>query len=727
MRPLLWSSGVLLVAGGLYLAGPLVARWYLLGRLVPRLGRVLGRELAVGRAVVGYRHAELEGLVVRSPHDDPGGPGVSVARVSMDYDFGALLKGRLEVREARVSGLRARWVRHPDGRSNVLDLLSRRRRAPGEGRLKLRSVVLEGGSLEVHDRQRRVELRAARLVGRVVPGAPSVVTLSGILLSSPRFPSTVSFDELRVSGVLRRSPLALPDVTVKGGRIQILPRLVLSGIRGTIGPDATGRRVTLALDGSYGGAEAKLWAAAGWVEPGPRKGLLEIKAARFSLGRIASILTRTPVILPQRTQVDGTLTLRFAEEVLRFDGDLAIQGLSLFHPNLARTPVLDLSAATAVAGEWNVARRELTLERLQVRSRGIDLRLSGKAERLGDRPKVSLRLASPPVPCQAVLAAFPPSLTPELQGFKLKGTFLLDLRAVVDYENLDALELGGQVGINRCSVVEAPEAMSAARLLTPFDHTVEPAPGQFLTLTVGPDNPEFAPFAELSPHLVNALLTTEDAGFFKHRGFITSQFRVALARNLKAGHFRLGASTISMQMVKNVLLTHEKTLARKLQELFLTWYVEQHVPKERIMELYFNAIEFGPGIYGIGRASRHYFGKRPKEITPLEAAFFATILPSPKRRYIQYCHGELSAAWDRYVRRVLRRIHSRGRIDDAAWRASEQQKLVFARDKGALSEESCKQQITALLDGWKQEYRQRLKDSVLRAAPHQVELHVPKD
>ena len=64
-----------------------------------------------------------------------------------------------------------------------------------------------------------------------------------------------------------------------------------------------------------------------------------------------------------------------------------------------------------------------------------------------------------------------------------------------------------------------------------------------------------------------------------------------------------------MQMVKNVLLSREKTLSRKLQELFLTWYVEHHLTKERIMEIYFNVIEFGPGIYGIGRAARHYFGK----------------------------------------------------------------------------------------------------------------------
>ena len=139
-------------------------------------------------------------------------------------------------------------------------------------------------------------------------------------------------------------------------------------------------------------------------------------------------------------------------------------------------------------------------------------------------------------------------------------------------------------------------------------------------------------------------MTTEDNGFFKHRGWVTlASSRARCAATCERGGFRLGASSITMQMVKNVLLSQEKTLSRKLQELFLVWYLEQNLPKERILELYFNAIEFGPRIYGIGAATRHYFGKKPADLKPLEAAFFSSILPSPKRRYVQYCHGALFA------------------------------------------------------------------------------------
>ena len=144
-----------------------------------------------------------------------------------------------------------------------------------------------------------------------------------------------------------------------------------------------------------------------------------------------------------------------------------------------------------------------------------------------------------------------------------------------------------------------------------------------------------------------------------------------------------------MQMVKNVLLSQEKTLSRKLQELFLVWYLEQELPKERILELYFNAIEFGPRIYGIGRAAQHYFGKRPSELTPLEAAFFSSILPSPKRRYIQYCHGAPLPPWDRYVRRILAKVHERGRITDEEYATAQAQKLVFDRGEATMTERQC--------------------------------------
>ena len=106
------------------------------------------------------------------------------------------------------------------------------------------------------------------------------------------------------------------------------------------------------------------------------------------------------------------------------------------------------------------------------------------------------------------------------------------------------------------------------------------------------------------------------------------------------------------------------------------------------------------------------------------AAFFATILPSPRRRYVQYCQGKLSKSWDRYVRRVLRKIHARGHITDGDYETAAAQELVFDRDIEQLSEKECKRQVKDSVAEWREERRHRLKQAVLRAAPHQLELYI---
>jgi membrane peptidoglycan carboxypeptidase len=287
-----------------------------------------------------------------------------------------------------------------------------------------------------------------------------------------------------------------------------------------------------------------------------------------------------------------------------------------------------------------------------------------------------------PLPCQTALAALPAELTPALQGFKVSGTFSTDLHLGLDLDDLETpVDLGGLVGIEGCKVVEAPDWPNAERLGVTFEQTVETEPGKWLTFFAGPENPDWVPYSDISPHLVNSIMTTEDSGFFKHKGFIPSEFRSALQQNLQRGYFRLGASSITMQMVKNVLLSREKTLSRKLQELFLTWYMEHSLTKERILEIYFNVIEFGPGIYGIGRAAHHYFGKPAKELLPQEAAWFSSILPNPKRRYEHFCRAAeaLDGKWDNYVKRILRKVHERGRMSDEDYAKAIAGPLTFDR------------------------------------------------
>ena len=138
-----------------------------------------------------------------------------------------------------------------------------------------------------------------------------------------------------------------------------------------------------------------------------------------------------------------------------------------------------------------------------------------------------------------------------------------------------------------------------------------------------------------------AIVLSEDWAFYQHQGVDLEQMKVALSEMVTTERFR-GASTITQQMVKNVLLSNSRTLWRKLHEIVLAQKVEKVLSKHRILELYLNSIEFGPGIYGIKNASYHYFKKHPSQLSPREGAFLAMLLPSPKRYYISFKKRKLT-------------------------------------------------------------------------------------
>ncbi|UZP68243.1 monofunctional biosynthetic peptidoglycan transglycosylase [Desulfovibrio mangrovi] len=134
---------------------------------------------------------------------------------------------------------------------------------------------------------------------------------------------------------------------------------------------------------------------------------------------------------------------------------------------------------------------------------------------------------------------------------------------------------------------------------------------------------------DISPNLVKAVTIAEDDRFWMHEGFDFEGIEEALLRNLEEGRFAAGGSTISQQLAKNLYFTPTKSLVRKLREAVVTWRVENELSKSRILELYLNCIEWGDGVFGVGAASRHYFGKSPSALTPNEAAALAAILPNP--------------------------------------------------------------------------------------------------
>ncbi|MFW5966027.1 MAG: transglycosylase domain-containing protein [Persicimonas sp.] len=189
----------------------------------------------------------------------------------------------------------------------------------------------------------------------------------------------------------------------------------------------------------------------------------------------------------------------------------------------------------------------------------------------------------------------------------------------------------------------------------------------------------YVPLQYISPWLMRAVMTTEDNSFFKHNGFNWYALKGSIEDNLEAGGFVRGASTIPMQLVKNLYLSRDKVLARKFQEAFLVWLMENEVdvPKERILELYFNVIEFGPGIFGIHDASVHYFGKRAEDLSLTEVAWLVSIIPQPKKHHQFYEFGEISPVWFSRMKRYVAIMKSRDRVSEEEYEEAKEDKPEF--------------------------------------------------
>ena len=237
----------------------------------------------------------------------------------------------------------------------------------------------------------------------------------------------------------------------------------------------------------------------------------------------------------------------------------------------------------------------------------------------------------PKMQAQDFITSLPKGLFTNFEGMEAEGTFSYDLDFEYNKNRPKDLVFDSSLKKDGLKITKYGEA-NLAKLNTTFTYRAIDRGVLQRPIVVGPENPNFTPLDQISPYLQKAVLTSEDPSFFHHRGFITEAFRQSIIKNIQTKKFARGASTISMQLVKNVFLTREKTLSRKLEEILLVYILENNriASKERMLEVYFNVIEWGPDVYGIGEASYYYFQKTPSELTLDECLFLASIVPRPK-------------------------------------------------------------------------------------------------
>lgn len=722
---------VVLALGVVY---PRVGAWMIRDKVGDKLAHKLGREVTFGDIDVSLGHAVLRDIQVRGTLDGSS-PLVHIERVDVDFDAWSSLLGRVKLGEAKVQGVLVTLRRDAFGRDNVRDVVERLRADKGA------SDGAAGGSSGGLSRMRPNKItvtRARLLADDAMTGTTAVVsdgdatwTADGLVAHAREITATTpGAPKASIkTAELRKLAGASPTVSIDGGELALWPKMALSGIAGKVVEDPERRgHFILEFAGGYGGVPGTLWTAKGGFDPRAGSAAMDLVAAKFQLERLAPILESSPVVDYKSTSIDTKLHVAIDPQGAQFAGDLTLTGLNVGHPMIADKEVHDLNLSAKVEGSFDRATGTLKLTRGDFVARNLPFSITGTVisprhdlvvpeaaqaslpaddkdppSKIDPQAKavpmrgphgvqsLQLRVVIPSIACQKALDAIPAEMAPYMQGYKMKGMFDADIKLDIDWTNLDALVLGGHVGIDHCKVVEEPED-GPKRLEKDFEHYVEVEEGEWMSFVVGPENPDFVPIDQINPNLIKSIMTTEDAGFYRHKGFIPSEFRTALISDLKARAFRHGASSITMQMVKNVLLYREKTLARKLQELFLTWHVEHVLTKDRILEIYFNVIEYGPGIYGIGPAMQHYFGKHPRDMNLVEAAFFSSILPNPKDRYKQYCQGTLTKWTTAKIQRILQLMQKRERITQEDYYRAMSTPLVFMKD-GTETEKQCMERV----------------------------------
>jgi hypothetical protein len=199
---------------------------------------------------------------------------------------------------------------------------------------------------------------------------------------------------------------------------------------------------------------------------------------------------------------------------------------------------------------------------------------------------------------------------------------------------------------------------------------------QAVSFIVGEGNRDFIAFDYIPEHVLWAVIVSEDAGFFMHKGVDFEEMSAAVKDNIKKKKMR-GGSTITQQITKNLFLNRERTLLRKFREVILAIELDATLSKKRLLEIYFNIVEWAPGIFGISNAAWYYFGKPVYMLTPLEGAYLASVIPGPYKYHYQFLSGNVSEKWIENLHRILNIMNETGHLTFQEYIDAVKEQLVF--------------------------------------------------
>jgi hypothetical protein len=278
--------------------------------------------------------------------------------------------------------------------------------------------------------------------------------------------------------------------------------------------------------------------------------------------------------------------------------------------------------------------------------------------------ELQLKIYKDKFPAQDLFGSLPEGIFSTLQGIETEGELSYYLNVDINFAHPDNLIFEQSLDKHNFHIKKFGR-VAYPYINQPFSYTAYEHGVPVKTFEVGPGYGNFRTLDQIPEILKNSVLTSEDGSFFWHHGFLIDAFRESIAENIKKGRFARGGSTITMQLVKNLFLTRNKTVSRKAEEALIVWLIENNglCSKNRMFEIYLNIIEWGPMVYGAEQASRFYFNKDVQNLTLPEAIYMASIIPRPKA--FKYCFdsaGHLRPYLKGYYDLMSKKLLGHGKI-----------------------------------------------------------------
>jgi hypothetical protein len=408
-----------------------------------------------------------------------------------------------------------------------------------------------------------------------------------------------------------------------------------------------------------------------------------IEAHELRIGRLLEV-RREGYPLLDGGIVDGRVNLRTSADALRFNVDIGARGarIAALADNAGDEPQLGDATDVTLRFDGILRRAENTIEIPDVHGTLAGAELSGSiALHMDDDPSVDLALGVRQLEFGRMLGAaglaMPESLGVPAGGSHDLGSATIEVRVRGRAAEPAALEVTQK--INFSPPRPMPQAIS--RLRGDFVYRSDDGPGPHRRVDVSPSSPDFIALQDVPPLFVRTLLLAEDAGFYGHRGIDLRELPSALLTNWSRGGAARGASTITQQLAKNLFLSRDKEVGRKLQELAITFLLESALGKDRILEIYLNIIEWGPNLRGLRPAARHYFDCEPQALTPAQMAFLVSIIPGPIKYQRSFARGTPGPGLRLLIDNLLAKLRSVDAIGEEEYQRALSELIVVAGER----------------------------------------------